>query len=176
MTAPQSNDEMILSFCLSLDCISADNLKKCRAWFKQKQRPPKFSDSVIEQAKKCAREAADDSDSSIVYPPEMLEFADLDDDDDDESPARRKTVRVHVIGRPKGLADDEPPRNFGKEKTFFRETWVIGRDIAEDMVNHNLDGDQLFIWYRWIGNRWSWCPVTRGKFAQLKAVEDGNPF
>ncbi len=174
MSAPRTFDDLVLSFCLSLQCVTPDTLKKCREHFKVKKRPPGFRESIIELARPLAERYAIDSEQSIQYPPEMLEFTDLDDDDD---VVKRRSVRVQIIGRHKGRGDDEPSEALGnKKKTCHMETWIVGKDITEEQVTQNVDGDQIYVWYRWMGNRWSWSCVTRGKFAQLKALEEGNPF
>lgn len=173
VAAPRTFDELVLSYCLSLECVKPKTLKKCREYFKTRGKPPRFRAAVVDMAACLAEQHAGRSDQSIEFSSALFEFTDLDDDG---GFGIRKSVDVQVIGRIKGHPDEEAPLGVGKQKTWHRETWVVGQDIPEEQVQQHMDGDQLFVWYRWINDRWAWSCVSRGRFAQLKAVEDGRPF
>ncbi len=172
MATPRNFDELVLSYCLSLECLKPDTLKKCRQIFKQKKRPPKFRPEIKRAAARLAEERSDVGEQSIQFPSELMDFADLEED---ESGGRR-SVPVQIIGRVEGQPEDEPPEISCKRKTCHFETWIVGKDITQEQVDQYMDGEQVFVWYRWMGNRWSWSPISRGKFAQLKSVEDGSPL
>ncbi len=174
MSAPRSFDDLVLSYCLSSECVKPETLTKCREYLIQKKRPPKFRQPIIDAATLLAEQHGDAGDLAIDFPSTIFEIPELSKD---EPPDTRKTVAVQVIGRRQGHADDEPPTGLAsRQKTYHSETWIVGKDIPEEQVNEHLDGNQIFVWYRWIQDRWCWNCISRGKFAQLKAVEDGNPF
>ncbi len=175
MAAPQQFEDVVLSYCLSLECVKPGALEKCRDYFNKKKKPPRFREVIVDAAIRLAGKLIDRGDQSIEFSSAMFNFTDLKDEDDEV--VRRRSVTVNIIGRRKGQGDDEPSAGMGSRvKTFHSETWLIGQQISEKQVNESLDADQIFVWYRWINDRWNWSCVSRGKFAQLKSVEDGTPF
>jgi hypothetical protein len=175
MAAPRKYDDLVLSYCLSTECIKPETLVKCGEYLTEKKRLPKFHSSVVAEANRLAARHAGPGEQSMEFSQSMLEFADSEEDLTDVP--RRRTVLVNVIGRRAGHSDEDPSTGLGsRQKTCHSETWIVGKHISEEQVNEYLDGNQIFVWYRWIHDRWSWSCISRGKFAQLKAVEDGNPF
>ena len=171
MAIPRTFDDLVLSFCLSEECVKTETLKKCKAYFKRKNKPPRFRPSVINAASVLAQEHAGRDEQSIEFSSALFEFSDLNDGSEETG---LRSINVQVIGRLKGHPDSKPPNGVSGEKTWHRETWVIGQDVSDEDVRAYIDGDQLFVWYRWINDRWAWSCVSRGRFSQLKALEDGQ--
>lgn len=175
MGAPRKFEDIVLSYCLSLECIKPGALEKCSEYFKRKNKPPRFREVIVDSAIRLAGKHGDRADQSIEFSSAMFNFTDLNDEDEEVS--KRRTITANIIGRRKGQGDDEPSSGMGsKYKTYHVETWFVGQDISAEQVEKSIDGDQIFVWYRWINDRWNWSCVSRGKFAQLKSVEDGTPF
>ena len=170
---PETKEEKVLSLCLSLECVTQQTLKVCQRHFEKKQRAPRFKDVIVERATKCLEEQIESgTDNSIMFSASVFDFSDLIE----EKSTIRKQVTAHIIG--KGPKQDTADANasFGKaHKTYHRSNWVIGNDISEEKYESNKGphGD-VYVWYRWLNNQWSWSCISHDKFEQLKAVESGR--
>ena len=95
-------------------------------------------------------------------------FFDMDSSIENNPP---ELVTVHAIGKP---ADVDVSRRGSptNKSTYHVLKWEVGKDIAADEYQANQDGTgEIYIWYRWLGESWSWKCVSRMEFEQLKSVE-----
>lgn len=167
---PKSREEKIASFALSDQCLKEHNLEKGSTYIKKTQRLPKFHDSVMRKAIQLVEsyvevevEAGTDSDSFEM----SSTFFDFDLSTD-----ATEFVKVHAIGKPEHVAVDVHGQQSGKQSTYHTLEWEVGKDVTETDANLNRDisGD-LYVWYRWFGQRWTAKFVSRAEFEQLRRVE-----
>lgn len=174
-TAPSDYDDQVLSLCLSLECVKAETLSRCRKYFKTKNKPPRFKENVIKVAKLLLDEqlANNQSNQSMEFSSSMFEFSDLSQDEPRRS---METVTAHIIGRAPNQEADDAQASLGKNgKTYHKRSWVVGTDIDQEMYDANKDGDgDVYVWYRWINNQWTWSCIGKSHFDQLKSVELGR--
>jgi hypothetical protein len=162
---PSFREDKIASFALSIQCLKEHNLKKGSDYIKKKKKLPKFHESVRRKANQMVESfievEEDDSDLDM-----SSAFFDLEP----ESAAAR-TVTVHAIGKPPGVAlDMHSPHS--KQKTYHTLEWEVGKDVpAEEVELHQDVAGELFVWYRWFGNSWTPKFVSRQEFEQLRNVE-----
>lgn len=170
---PKTQDEKVLSLCLSLECVTQKTLLVCQRHFEKKKRAPRFKESIVQRATKCLEEQVESaSDNSIMFSNSVFDFSDLREEK--STPARR--VTAHIIGKGPKQHNADANASLGKpHQTYHRSSWVVGNDISEEMYESNKGprGD-VYIWYRWLNNQWSWSCIARDKFEQLKAVESGR--
>lgn len=167
-TKPDKREDRIASMALSSDCLNESNLKKGSDYIKKRKRLPGFHQNVQNKAIQLVESymevsTADDSDSIDLSSSFFdFEFA---------QKANVETVRVHAIGKPEHLSDDHHGHR-NQAKTYHTVTWEIGNEISAEEANAYRDpaGD-IFVWYRWMGNAWTWKCVSRAEFEQLKNVE-----
>ncbi len=170
---PKERDEQVLSLCLSLECVTEQTLLKCSQHFQKKKRPPRFKESIVERAERCLEEQTNsDTDQSVMFSASVFDFSDLQD----EPTKVRKEVTAHIIGKGPKQEVSDANASLGKaHKTYHKLSWTVGDDISEEMyeANKGSHGD-VYIWYRWLDNRWAWSCISSNKFEQLKSVESGR--
>lgn len=173
---PKTQEEKVLSLCLSLECVSHQSLNTCRRYFHRKNKPPRFKPPVIKRAKDSLQEmmASSGVERSIEFSSSVFNFEDLIQDDENE--VIRQTVTVHVIGKGPKQESADANANLGKaNKTYHRVEWEVGVDISEAEYETAKDpSGELHIWYRWLNNSWTKQTVSPAKFDQLKAIESGR--
>ena len=167
-TKPSNHQDRVSSMALSSDCLSERNLKKGSAYIKKTKRLPRFHKDVENKAKQLVESyievSPSDNSDSIDLSSSFFEF-------DFSQNKNVEFVKVHAIGKPEHLHDDNHGhRNNGK--TYHTLQWEVGKEVSAEEANAYKDaaGD-LFVWYRWMGNSWTWKCVSRVEFEQLKSVE-----
>ena len=174
-TAPSKHDDQILSLCLSLECVKQDTLGRCRKYFEKKKRPPRFKEKIVKLAEMLLDEQLGNSAShSLEFSSSLFEFPELIAED---APRKKlSAIMAFVIG--KGPNQDEADGNvsIGKAgKTFHTRQWLVGEDISKEMYESNKGFDgEVYVWYRWINNRWTWTCVGKAQFDQMKSLEVGR--
>lgn len=166
---PSSREDRIASLALSSECLQEHNLKKGSDFIKKHKRRPKFHESLQSKATQLVEAYIEVSPSnnsdSIDLSSSFFDFSFSQN-------ANVETVKVHAIGKPEHLKDDyHGHRN--NAKTYHTLQWEIGKDISAEDANAFKDpaGD-IFIWYRWMSQNWTWKCVSRIEFEQLKSVEN----
>ena len=167
-TKPDKRADRIASMALSSECLSENNLKKGSEYIKTRKRLPKFHENVQKKAIQLVESyievSPSDNSDSIDLPSSFFDF-------EFTRKANVETVRVHAIGKPEHLSDDHHGHH-NHAKTYHTLTWEIGKEItAEDANAYKDSAGDIFIWYRWMGNRWTWKCVSRVEFEQLRSVE-----
>lgn len=173
---PKTQDEKVLSLCLSLECVTQQTLNNCSKYFKKKNKAPRFKAPIVQRATEFLEEQQDGAgtNQSIEFSSSAFDFPDLSEE---SVQAIRQTVTAHIIGKGPKQDSGDANASLGKaNKTYHRTQWVVGVDISEEQYETNKDprGD-IYIWYRWLNNKWTWLTVSPAKFDQLKAVESGRP-
>ena len=69
LTAPQSQEDLLLSLCLSRQCVEERSLRVCKKYFKRKKHAPRFREHVIELATEIL------SEFEQQLPPDSIEFS-----------------------------------------------------------------------------------------------------
>ena len=159
--------------CLSDGCLHKENLMKASRYIRQKRKLPKFSDSIIARASKLVDKLPGDAEeyTQIGVDDSFFDFKGFPD-------KRAEIVRVHAIGKP--VKDPEKSRREtaishleGGKNTYEVLEWEIGKDIAIDVVDTNVDENgELYIQYTWLGDKgWTWKLVSKSHFMQLKELD-----
>ena len=165
---PTSVEEKTASLALSTECLKPHHLQKGSAYIKKKGRLPNFHESVQQKAAQLLEnylEVIDHADS------DELDLSDSFFDMDNSATSPIEVVTVHAIGKPEGV--DLSRRGTPTSKsTYHVLKWEVGNEISTDEYRANQDGNgEVYIWYRWLGESWSWKCVSRAEFEQLKSVE-----
>ncbi len=169
---PIQHEDRVASMALSLNCLKPHHLEKATDYIKRTAKLPKFHDSVrrkalelIESMLELAPELSDDDDS-MEFSSSFFEFV-----PDDIKPLNKR-VTVHAIGKPSHFQDDAPPNGQVRSNTYHTMEWEVGLEITEEQASLYLDPlDNIYIWYRWLGNKWTWKCVSREEFEQIRKVE-----
>ncbi len=173
---PSTRDDQVLSLCLSLQCVTEQTLNRCRQYFRKKNKPPKFKEKIVRMAIQFLDEQLGNSNSqSLEFSSSMFNFDDMREYDS-QPLTLTKTITVHVIGKGPKQETFDANATLGKTKgTYHKAQWVVGQDISEqEYENHKCPTGDMFVWYRWINNQWSWTPVSSAKFEQLRLLEFGR--
>lgn len=163
---PVRREAQIASLALSRECLSEKHLKIGSAYIKKTGRIPKFHKAVQHKAAQLV-------DALVEVPSsDSIELSSSFFDFEFSKPDGQETVTVHSIGKPEHLDDDYRGQG-SHSQTYHTVEWEIGKQVSADQVESckDLNGD-IFIWYRWMGNRWTWKCVTRIEFEQLRSVEN----
>ena len=122
---------------------------------------------MIESMLELAPELDEDSDS-MEFSSSFFEFV-----PEDITPLNKR-VTVHAIGKPKHIQDDDDSLGRlqqNRSNTYHTLEWEVGKEISEEQANMYMDpSGNIFVWYRWLGNKWSWKCVSREEFEQLRKV------
>jgi len=173
---PKSDEERVLSLCLSLECVTQRTLNNCRAYFKKKNKSPRFKPPIVQRAKEFLDEQMENSsgNQSVEFSSSVFNFDDMNLVED--STVFTKTITAHIIGKGPSQDSRDANANLGKaHKTYHRVQWAIGQDISEDEYESNKDNNgDVYVWYRWLSNQWTKQCVSQVRFDQLKAVESGR--
>lgn len=165
---PNSRKEKIASFALSSQSLKAHHLQKGSAYIKKKERLPTFHESVEKKAAQLVEsyfELVTEEDS------DDLDLSDSFFDFDGSASIPTEVVTVHAIGKPEGV-DLNRRGSSTTKSTYHVLKWEIGKEISDDEYHANHDGTgEIYIWYRWLGDSWSWKCVTREEFEQIKSLE-----
>jgi hypothetical protein len=169
-TKPDKRADQIASMALSSDCLSEKNLKRGSEYIKQTKRLPKFHPDVQKKAMRLVESFIEitpsDGSDSVDLSSSFFDF-----DFSHYPGAGAETITVHAIGKPEHLDNDHHGHR-NHARTYHQLTWEIGKDISADQAAAYKDpAGEIFIWYRWMGNSWTWKCVSRIEFEQLKSVE-----
>ena len=174
---PKTESDQVLSLCLSVECVKPETLARCRKYFRKKQKPPRFKENIVNLATLLLDEQASNSHSnnSLEFSSSLFEFPDLQAE---EMRKPVETVTAHIIGKGPRQDEDDGSATLGKKgHTYHTEQWEVGRDISEEQYKTARDPmGNIYVWYRWINNRWTWTCIGKLQFEQLKSVEMGRSF
>ena len=171
-TKPVSGKDKINSLCLSNHCLSEKNLLAGSRYIRQHRKMPKINEKILDKATKLFESIPqkDESDqaNSYEFTDSFFDFQGLSG----EAAEKGETITVHAIGKP--LRDDGPPGNIGnKEKTYQKLQWELGKDISFDEAEEKAGKDgELYVWYRWMTDKWIWKYVSKREFSRLRAIEN----
>ena len=171
---PLSQRDRLASMCLSRPCLPEKQLKMGAEFIKAKGKIPGFSDSVIAKATRLldalpGAASGDDISTSFEFSESFFDF------DGKHRSDIEPRVSVHVLGKPADLkADDRGGNLWSSRKTCHTLTWRVGKEISEDDYEAHRGADgEIYVWYRWIGNRWTWKYVSKTEFERLRKLEGG---
>jgi hypothetical protein len=169
---PISSRDKINSMAISNHCLNQKHLKAGSDYIRQYHKLPKINEKVIEKATKLVKaipERPDDRKKSFDFSSSFFNFPGLTKGND-----RGETVRVHSIGKPKNIKKGEDARGMlgNKESTYQLLHWKLGTDISIEDADNNVDDDgDLYIWYRFMGDDWTYKHISKEKFNSLQAME-----
>lgn len=171
---PLSRRDRLASMCLSTRCLPEKQLRVGAEFIKTKGKIPGFSENVVKKATELLNavqgtSSSEDVSTSFEFSESFFDFdgklrSDLD-----------PKVTVHVLGKPAELKADERGGNlWNSRKTYHTLTWRVGKEISEDDYEAHRSADgEIYVWYRWIGNRWTWKYVSKSEFERLRKLEAG---
>ena len=164
---PTDTEEKIVSFALSKDCLKPYNLQKGSAYIKKKGRLPSFHENVRRKAAQLMENFLE----VTTHDSDDLDLSDSFFDLDTSPTSSNETITVHAIGKPEGV-DINRRGSPSNKSTYHVLKWEVGKDISTDEYQANQDGTgEIYIWFRWLGESWSWKCVSRAEFEQLRSVE-----
>ncbi|MEM7784581.1 MAG: hypothetical protein AAF939_05715 [Planctomycetota bacterium] len=168
---PESDEDRIVSICLSDQCLKQKHLLVATQYIKTKKKLPGIHPNVAKKARqihaKLPRRPINASQSIEL----SASFFQEDLFADDSEPER---VTVHVIGKPKGVK----PNQFveiQKMRTCHSLTWTVGEEVSQS--DHDIYADttgQLYLWYRWINDQWKAKFIPKQEFYRLRDVENST--
>ena len=164
---PESEQDRLISLALSSKCLKDKNLLKASEYIQRKKRPPRFSEGVKEKARQLLEASAvvANNSQSIELSASFFEFDDLREE------PKKRMVTVHSIGKPANLSPDHRGP-ISRDKTYRVFKWEIGTDISEEMAKQYIDAlGCIYVWYRWLEDKWVWKCVTKSEFSNLRKVE-----
>ena len=167
---PESSKDRIASMSLSAECLKEKNLIKASNYIKLKKRLPQFHETVTTKATQLAKQNSEaDSSSSMSF---ELSESFFDFKPDPSKSAKNETVTVHSIGKPRGI-DRIHSGPVSREGTYQMLTWEIGRDISAEEVQMHRDAfGCIYVWYRWMENKWTWKCVTKADSRTCERADD----
>ena len=162
---PGSRDEKIASFALSDLCLKERNLVKGSEYIKKKRKLPRFHQNVEKKAIQLVESYIDfgtsTDEDSFQLSESFFDFAGV---------TSVEKVMVHVIGKAEGVAVTQRGPT-SKMKTYHTLEWEVDKDVSQAEVDQHLDAGALYIWYRWMGEKWQYKFVDKAQFDQLRQVE-----
>lgn len=168
---PISQKDRITSMCLSDKCLSQKNLEVGSKYIRKNNKLPKFHESVQKKATELIEAVSDshgEHSQSFEFSNSFFDFQGL-------TGGKGESVRVHAIGMPVQSGKDgaRAPSNLGnQESTYQVLNWEIGKEITFDEADLHMDDEgNIYVWYRWMGNSWTWKPVSQEEFMRLKNLE-----
>ena len=168
---PLSSRDKISSMALSNHCLSQKHLKAGSDYIRQYHKIPKINEKVIAKATELVNaipERPDDRKKSFDFSSSFFNFPGLT-----EGNERGEVVRVHSIGKPKSFKRGEESRGMlgNKESTYQLLEWRLGTDISIEEADNNVDDDgDLYIWYRFLGDDWTYKHISKSKFMDMQAL------
>ncbi len=171
---PLSQRDRLASLCLSKQCLPPKQLVMGSEFIKAKGKLPGFSESVVRKATQLlgtlpAASGSEDISTSFDFSESFFDF------EGKSQSAVEPKITVHVLGKPASLkANEEGGNLWNSRRTYHTLTWRIGKEISEDDYESHRSGDgEIYVWYRWIGNRWTWKYVSKSEFERLRKLEEG---
>lgn len=173
---PISRGDKINSMALSSHCLSEKHLIAGSKYIRQYHKLPKINEKVILKATKlidAIPERPDDKNKSFDFSSSFFDFPGLTKGNDGSA---GETVRVHSIGKPKNLEEGAELRGMlgHKESTYQLLHWKLGTDISIEEADEKMDEKgNIYVWFRVLGDDWTYKHVGKDEFMRLRAMEEG---
>ena len=152
---------------LSTDCIKEKNLNRAIEYIKRKNKPPRFHENVIAKATELleSQPKVNSASQSFELSDSFFDFGDRD------KGTQPKMLTVHAIGKPERL-DPNHRGPISRANTYRVMKWEVGKEITDEMAKTHMDAfGCIYVWFRWLDDRWTWKCVTKSDFDTLRKVQ-----